>query len=41
MLKFGIERIAIFEHGVAERIVRYTKHTFRKAFNQFSVDLLT
>ncbi|CAD8068177.1 unnamed protein product [Paramecium primaurelia] len=41
MLKFGMERIAIFEHGVAEKIVRYTKHTFRKAFNQFSVDLLT
>ncbi|CAD8086498.1 unnamed protein product [Paramecium sonneborni] len=41
MLKFGIERIAVYEQSIAEKIVRYTKHTFRKAFNQFSVDLLT
>ncbi|CAD8068822.1 unnamed protein product [Paramecium primaurelia] len=41
MLKFGMERIVMYESTIAEKIVRYTKHTFRKAFNQFSVDLLT
>ncbi|CAD8091723.1 unnamed protein product [Paramecium sonneborni] len=41
MLKFGMERIVVYEPNIAEKIVRYTKHTFRKAFNQFSVDLLT
>lgn len=33
MLKFGMERIVVYESSIAEKIVRYTKHTFRKAFN--------
>ena len=33
MLKFGMERIAVYEESIAEKIVRYTKYTFRKAFN--------